>query len=160
MKGASSQPRKRPFTTRDWSASSRTCTTNLTWLCSTPTAWAMCRRRSGCSLVALNAQRALKQEQPAATGQPPVQAEMNLETGKRTVPLAGTAASQPWPATLPTQVRAVADILYAGGTALTTADIEAKFKGRGPWKRSLPRILATLEALGRSRRDGDGWRAG
>ena len=36
--------------------------------------------------------------------------------------------------------------------------IEASFKGKGPWKKGLPRILETLEALGRARREGDGWR--
>jgi hypothetical protein len=34
---------------------------------------------------------------------------------------------------------------------------------RGPWKNSLPRILATLEALGKAQREADGeavrWRA-
>jgi hypothetical protein len=46
---------------------------------------------------------------------------------------------------------------------MTVDDIEASFKGRGPWKKSLPRILETLKALGRARReeiDGkEGWRA-
>lgn len=42
--------------------------------------------------------------------------------------------------------------------ALPLPAIEARFKGRGPWKRSLPRILETLEALGRARREGAGWR--
>ena len=28
--------------------------------------------------------------------------------------------------------------------------IEARFKGRGPWKKSLPTLLQTLEALGRA----------
>jgi len=36
--------------------------------------------------------------------------------------------------------------------------IEAGFKGKGPWKKGLPRILDTLEALGRARREGAGWR--
>lgn len=104
--------------------------------------------------------QAVKDEEPTATAQPSVQAEFILETSKKAVPLPGTAGGQPWPATLPAQVRAVADVLTAGGSALSIADIEASFKGRGAWKRSLPRILATLEALGRSRHDGDGWRAG
>jgi hypothetical protein len=41
--------------------------------------------------------------------------------------------------------------------------IEARFKGKGPWKKGLPPILETLEALGRARREGkgveQGWRA-
>ena len=65
---------------------------------------------------------------------------------------------QAWPATLPEQVRAVAQLLASASTALPQAAIEARFKGRGPWKKGLPRILDTLEALGRARREGEGWR--
>ena len=56
----------------------------------------------------------------------------------------------PWPPTLPEQVRAVADALAASPTPLTLSAIEARFKGRGPWKKSLPTLLQTLEALGRA----------
>jgi hypothetical protein len=70
---------------------------------------------------------------------------------------------QPWPAELPAQVRAVSQVLSLAATALTLPQLEAHFKGRGPWKNSLPRILATLEALGKAQRDGDSaterWRA-
>ena len=48
--------------------------------------------------------------------------------------------------------------MAATPTALPLPTIEARFKGRGPWKRSLPRILEILEALGRARLEGDGWR--
>ena len=41
---------------------------------------------------------------------------------------------------------------------LPLAAIEAGFKGKGPWKKGLPRILETLEALGRARQEGGGWR--
>ena len=60
------------------------------------------------------------------------------------------AALQAWPASLPEQVRAVADVLAASPVLLPLADIEARFKGRGPWKKSLPILLQTLEALGRA----------
>ena len=70
----------------------------------------------------------------------------------------GPQAAQPWPGTLPDQVRAVAHILAGTPIALPQTAIEACFKGRGPWKKSLPRILDTLEALGRARREGAGWR--
>jgi len=63
------------------------------------------------------------------------------------------------PATLPEQVRALAAVLAASTAPLAVADIEARFKGKGPWKKGLPRILETLEALGRARREGDAWRA-
>lgn len=67
-------------------------------------------------------------------------------------------ASTPWPASLPEQVRAVADILAGAGGPMAVAGLEASFKGRGPWKKSLPRILDTLEALGRVRKvDADQW---
>ncbi|MBS0466811.1 MAG: hypothetical protein JSR14_06295, partial [Proteobacteria bacterium] len=63
---------------------------------------------------------------------------------------AAPAAALPWPATLPEQVRAVADLLAASPAPLPLAAIEARFKGRGAWKRGLPTLLATLEALGRA----------
>ena len=60
------------------------------------------------------------------------------------------AAQHPWPPTLPEQVRAVAAVLAASPAPLTLPAIEARFKGRGPWKKSLPTLLQTLEALGRA----------
>ena len=79
------------------------------------------------------------------------------------IPAVATAgASQPgaqaWPSTLPEQMRAVAQLLASATTAITLVHIEAHFKGKGPWKKGLPRILETLEALGRARHEGDGWR--
>ena len=67
-------------------------------------------------------------------------------------------AAQAQPGTLPDQVRAVAKILSDAIIALPQTAIEVRFKGRGPWKKSLPRVLDTLEALGRARREGAGWR--
>ena len=64
-----------------------------------------------------------------------------------------------WPSTLPLQVSAVAQLLASAAAAMSLLDIEASFKGQGPWKKGLPRILETLEALGRARREGAGWRA-
>ena len=69
-----------------------------------------------------------------------------------------TATAQPWPPTLPEQVRAIAQLLAASPTPLPLPLIEAAFKGKGPWKKSLPRLLDTLEALGRARQEGGGWR--
>jgi hypothetical protein len=48
--------------------------------------------------------------------------------------------------------------LAASPAPLPLPAIEAGFKGKGPWKKGLPRILDTLEALGRARREGAGWR--
>ena len=63
------------------------------------------------------------------------------------------AAVLPWPSALPDQVRALAQTLANHSGPLTIGEIEARFKGRGPWKKGLPRILETLEALGRVRRE-------
>jgi hypothetical protein len=75
---------------------------------------------------------------------------------------ATTTITQPWPPTLPEQVRAVAQLLAASPAPLPLSAIEAGFKGKGPWKKGLPRILETLEALGRAQRvggvQGGGWR--
>ena len=60
------------------------------------------------------------------------------------------AAAQPWPVTLPDQVRAVADALAASPLPLTTEQLAQRFKGKGPWKKSLPLLLQTLQALGRA----------
>lgn len=69
-----------------------------------------------------------------------------------------TTTAQPWPPTLPEQVRAVAQLLAASPAPLPLSAIEASFKGKGPWKKGLPRLLDTLEALGRARQAGGGWR--
>ena len=75
---------------------------------------------------------------------------------------AAKPAQQPWPATLPEQVRAVAEVLARSAVPLGVPAIEACFKGRGPWKKGLPTLLQTLEALGRARMvasaDGVLWR--
>jgi hypothetical protein len=69
-----------------------------------------------------------------------------------------TATAQAWPSTLPEQMRAVAQLLGASPAPLPLAAIEASFKGKGLWKKGLPCILETLEALGRARQDSGDWR--
>ena len=59
-------------------------------------------------------------------------------------------AQQAWPATLPEQIKAVADILSAAPKALDLDTIAAHFKGRGRWRERLPVILDTLVAIGRA----------
>ena len=66
---------------------------------------------------------------------------------------------QPWPADLPEQVRAVAELLAASVAPLDEGALAARFSGRGLWKKRLPQILRTLEALGRARPEGSSWRA-
>jgi hypothetical protein len=68
-------------------------------------------------------------------------------------------ARQPWPATLPEQVAAVARVLAEAAAPLAEADIAARFTGKGPWKKRLPQLLDTLAALGRARCVGDAWQA-
>ena len=135
-------------------------------------------------LVALNAQRALEEKTghvrwlrpefqnpstPTTTisllnqeqsGQalPGLHADLALDLPVQAVSQASSAA-QPWPGTLPEQVRAVAQVLASANAALSVAVIEARFKGKGPWKKGLPRILETLEAMGHARREGNDWRA-
>ncbi len=77
-------------------------------------------------------------------------AELDEATTAAIATHAKPAQQQAWPATLPEQVRAVADALAASPQPLTLAALEARFKGRGPWKKSLPTLLQTLEALGRA----------
>lgn len=78
--------------------------------------------------------------------------------GKATPKLA-PSEKRPWPATLPEQMRAVADVLAAASVAQDEAAIATHFTGRGPWKNRLPQILQTLEALGRARHSAKGWHA-
>jgi hypothetical protein len=101
-----------------------------------------------------------------------LQADLGLENDSQEAstasdgPLTAAQAApaiQPWPAELPAQVRAVSQVLTAAASVLTLPQLEAHFKGRGPWRNSLPRILETLEALGKAQREADGaaqrWRA-
>jgi hypothetical protein len=91
---------------------------------------------------------------PVVTG---LKADLALNSPSQgTVAASGTV--QPWPGTLPEQVRALAHLLASTASPLTLPEIEARFKGKGAWKKGLPRILETLEALGRARREDDGWR--
>ncbi|MDP1693885.1 MAG: class I SAM-dependent DNA methyltransferase [Burkholderiaceae bacterium] len=129
-------------------------------------------------LVALNAKRAAEEAQgtvrwlrpefqnpaqPASAAEAaPEQASIDLpdeaEAGETAV-TKSAATRQPWPATLPEQMRAVADMLAAASGAHDEAALAERFSGRGPWKKRLPQILQTLEALGRARREGERWRA-
>ena len=92
---------------------------------------------------------------PASLAQ---QADLALDSPPDDVLAAATTPQAAQPGTLPDQVRAVAKILSDASIALPQTAIEARFKGRGPWKKSLPRVFDTLEALGRARREGAGWR--
>ncbi len=139
-------------------------------------------------LVTLNAQRALEEktgkvrwlrpkfQNPALKANPnlllnqellaPLSIALQADLIPKSAPEAiktGKNTSQTWPGTLPQQVSATAQLLASATTAMSLQEIEASFKGKGPWKKGLPRILETLEALGRARHEGDdvrdGWRA-
>lgn len=124
-------------------------------------------------LVRLNAQRAAEEAQgrvrwlrpafqhPASALQKeelPAQIQRGLDVdlpqdhqpGAAVAGGAAAGAQRPWPPALPEQVRAVAELLGHSPAALSLPEIEARFKGRGPWKKSLPTLLQTLEALGRA----------
>ncbi len=120
-------------------------------------------------LVALNAERAAEEQrglirwlrpefQIPASGQPQTQPaeQLEIDTGEEVAVAAKPGVRRPWPATLPEQVKAVAEILTAARAPLADDAIAACFSGRGPWKKRLPQIIDTLVAVGRVRRRKDG----
>jgi len=63
-----------------------------------------------------------------------------------------TASRRAWPTDLPEQMRATAEVLAASTIALNEEQVIEHFTGRGPWKKRMPQILDTLEAVGRARK--------
>ncbi|MFN7695828.1 MAG: hypothetical protein ACK5O3_17460 [Burkholderiales bacterium] len=53
----------------------------------------------------------------------------------------------------------MAELLARLPGAVSEAALAEHFTGRGPWKKRLPSILQTLEALGRAQDTEQGWRA-
>lgn len=121
-------------------------------------------------LVALNAERAaeeargqirwLRPEYQHPAGKPhqtaisiddAVEANKDAASGDAMPEIAIPRAS--WPPSLPEQVAAVARVLSASSAPLSLTELAARFTGKGPWKKRLPQIIDTLEALGRVRRD-------
>ncbi len=82
----------------------------------------------------------------------------NAEDADAPTSAAKPLAQQAWPATLPEQIKAVADLLSAAPAALDLDTIAAQFKGRGRWRERLPVILETLVAISRARRVDNGGR--
>jgi hypothetical protein len=89
-------------------------------------------------------------------GEAPISEQLEIDTGEEVVVAAKPGARRPWPATLPEQVRAVAEVLAAAGAPLEEAAIAACFTGRGAWKKRLSQIVETLVAVGRVHRKKDG----
>ena len=115
-------------------------------------------------LVTLNAERAAEEarglvrwlrpefQKPAAI-RAPEQTELDTETEETAVEIVAVAAQKrAWPPALPDQVRTVAQVLAEVKQPLTMDELAARFTGRGPWKKRLPQVLATLEAVGRLRK--------
>lgn len=104
----------------------------------------------------------LQAQAEAGTGLPVSAAQSALELQEVRPEVAASPTPEPirWPSELPSQVRAVAMLLADRPSPMRLTDIEASFRGRGQWRRSLPAILATLEAVGKARREGEAWRAG
>ncbi|HOM12036.1 MAG TPA: hypothetical protein PLB41_01810 [Rubrivivax sp.] len=118
-------------------------------------------------LVALNAKRAAEEAagtvrwlrpefQARATTDQGAQAGLDVAcddagSGEPAAAPAAPLAKRPWPAGLPEQIKAVADVLAASAQPLALADLESRFQARGRWRERLPVILDTLAALGRAR---------
>jgi len=120
-------------------------------------------------LVALNAERAAEEQrglirwlrpefQIPASGPPQTQPaeQLEIDTGEEVAVATKPGERRPWPATLPAQVKAVAEVLSAARAPLADDAIAACFTGRGAWKKRLPQIIDTLVAVGRVRRRKDG----
>lgn len=98
-----------------------------------------------------NPQNSVQKQELLAQDEQAPEADLDSEISL-SKPEQKNTTQHPWPATLPEQVRAVADALATSPIPLTLPTIEARFKGRGPWKKGLPTLLQTLEALGRAQR--------
>ena len=97
-----------------------------------------------------NPQNSLQKQELLAQENQALESDLDSEKPLSKTEQTKPAAQHPWPATLPEQVRAVAAALATSPVPLSLPAIEARFKGRGPWKKSLPTLLQTLEALGRA----------
>jgi hypothetical protein len=82
------------------------------------------------------------------------QADPTTGTGQDAARLT-VVAQLAWPATLPEQIKAVAQVLSNAATPLDMEAIAAHFKARGRWRDRLPIILETLVALGRAQTRGE-----
>lgn len=78
-----------------------------------------------------------------------------VEAVEAEAPAAAPVERRPWPAGLPEQIKAVAEVIAASPRAFGLADLEQRFTARGRWRDRLPTIVDTLEALGRVRRMAD-----
>lgn len=116
-------------------------------------------RRAAASTTAPAVERSPTEQTAFAIDAPaPDAAEDDAGTGAPASPAAAPVARMPWPTDLKAQLRSVADLLAASPVALTLEQIADRYTSRGPWKKRLPDLLATLEALARARCEGGVWR--
>ena len=118
-------------------------------------------------LVALNAERAAEEKKGnvrwlrpefQAVAVKPAQAEIEMPAAEEVLRKAGKARRARWPKALPDQVRAVAEMLATEGRVLDVDGIAGRFSGKErEWKKRLPQLLETLEAVGRARKVKGGW---
>jgi hypothetical protein len=109
-------------------------------------------------LVALNAERAAEEARglvrwlrPEFQVRQTAAVQTEIADEEQPARPAAPAARQPWPASLPEQIRLVADTVAAAPRPMSLDQLAESFTGRGPWKKRLPEIVASLEALGRLR---------
>lgn len=110
-------------------------------------------------IVALNAERRAEEAsglvhwlRPEFQAPGAVPVARTLEGFVEEVPTATTRRKQPWPSTLPEQVRAIKDVLRAA-PAQTPQQVASTFR---PASRTrITEILSTLVALGQARAEGD-----
>ena len=97
-----------------------------------------------------NPQKSLSKPELPAQEQQALDADFDTEKPLSKKKQTKSAQQIPWPRTLPEQISAIAQALSASPAPLTLLALQAPFKGRGAWKKSLPLLLQTLEALGRA----------
>jgi hypothetical protein len=95
----------------------------------------------------------------AAVGAPTkVAVDAEADDGEAPAAVTVAAPRTPWPSDIKAQLRSVAELLAASPVALSETQIAEHYTGRGPWKKRLPDLLATLEALARALCEGGLWR--
>jgi len=85
-----------------------------------------------------------------------VEMDVDSDLGDAPSPTQAKPDKRPWPATLPEQVAAIAQVLADSPLPLDEAAIAERFTGKGPGRKRLPQLLETLVALGRARVNDDG----
>lgn len=73
-----------------------------------------------------------------------------------TVVAATPSAKLAWPADLPGQLGAVAQVLRGAGTPIRVDALAARFAGKRGLAKTLPGLLAALEAVARAQKHADG----